>query len=158
MKHFEILALVVAVAFCHSAFAADKPSPAMAKAGNVRVQEKAVTARHMRGLMQGAPSTVPTLLLRVETRMENGKQMITATATAHTGGQTGPLTTTDTLDVRVSQPAQFRRETQQTNTAMASGSVDASGGKFKTVVADASMKVSGSEMARVTVSVPGDSR
>ena len=154
MRYVQILCLIVAVTLCQTSLGAEKAESAKTSQGGARVQEKAVAARQMRGLVQGTKTAVPFVLLRVETRMENGKQKIVATATAHTGGQTGPLTAVDSLLVRVTQPAQFRKEGRRTNTAVATGSAE-SGGALKAVVADAVMLAPGYEETRVVVKVPG---
>jgi hypothetical protein len=153
MKYLTTFSLILAIVLCQTSFGAEKTT-SKAKDSGARVQEKAVTARQMRGLMQAAKTAAPTLLLRVETRMENGKQKIVATATAHTGGQTGPLTAVDTLQVRVTQPAQFRKDGRRTNTIVATGSAE-SGGALKMVVADAFMVAQGFEDTKVVVKVPG---
>jgi hypothetical protein len=153
MRYLRILCLIVAATICQTSSGAEKDSP-KAKQGDARVQQKSVAARPMRGLVQGTKAAVPVLLLRVETRPENGKQKIVATATAHSGAQTGPLTAVDSLVVRVTQPAQFRKEGRRTNTAVATGSAE-SGGALKAVTADAVMVAQGFEEARIVVKVPG---
>jgi hypothetical protein len=52
--------------------------------------------------------------------------------------------------VRVTQPAQFRKEGRRTNTAVATGSAE-SGGALKAVTADAVMVAQGFEEARIVV-------
>lgn len=118
MKYLTTLASILAVALCQTSLGAEKTTSTKAKDGGSRVQEKAVMARQMRGLLQAAKTGSPVLLLRVETRMENGKQKIVATATAHSDTQTGPLIAVDALHVRVTQPAQFRKDGRRTNTTI----------------------------------------
>jgi hypothetical protein len=149
MKYLSIGFLIVTMALYGNASGAGE---------GARVQENAVKARHMRGEMQGVKGPDLTLLLRVETRIENGKQNITATATAHSGEKSGAPIAVDVLNVRVTEPAKFSKEGGNTNTAVANGSAVASDSKFKTVVADAMLGSHGVEDTRVTVRIPGDAR
>jgi hypothetical protein len=157
MKYLAIVSLLFAGLICQTSAASEKAVSSKGKQGAApRVQEKAVTARTRRGLMQGHKPEPITLLLRVETRMENGKQMIVAKATTHVNGATGPLRTVDSLEVRISAPTVMRRDGGRTNTASTAASIPAPDGKFKSVTADAGIMTVGMEDTRVTVTVPGD--
>ena len=109
-----------------------------------------------RGKIANARTIAKILMLRVETRMEGGKQKFTAIASVHTGSQTGELAPVDRILVRVTQPASASNSGSKASKAAATGSVDAADGKFKTVVADALLITEGLEDTKVALTVPGD--
>jgi hypothetical protein len=154
MKHF-LLALV-SLALCQTLSAAEKTAAPMTKAAGVRAEEKSMVAKLRRGKIAHAKTVATFLVLRVETRMEGGKQKFTATASTHTGAPTGAPATVDRIQVRITQPAAASGSTSKATKAATSGSVDGSGGKFKTVVADALMLTEGLEDTKLAVTVPGD--
>lgn len=156
MKRFGILLALASFIFCQTLSAAEKTAPPNTKPAGARAEEKSVPARIRRGKIANAKTIAKFLVLRVETRMEGGKQKFTATASIHTGGPTGESAAVDRLLVRVTQPANASGSTSRANKATATGSVDAAGGKFKTVVADALMLTEGLEDTKVAVTVPGD--
>jgi hypothetical protein len=156
MKRFGILLALISLALCQILSAAEKTAPPNAKAGGVRAEEKSVPVRIRRGKIANAKTTAKFLVLRVETRMEAGKQKFTATASVHLGAPTGEAATVDRLLVRITQPASVSGSTSRASKAVASGSADGAGGKFKTVVADALMLTEGFEDTKVAVTVPGD--
>lgn len=156
MKRFGILLTLASLVLCQTLSAAEKAAAPNTKAGAVRAEEKAVAARVLRGAIPNAKSIAKFLVLRIETRMEGGKQKFTATASVHTGGQTGAPAAVDHLWVRITQPTKSSNIGTSTSRANATGSVDASDGKFKTVVADAVILTKGLEDTKVAVTVPGD--
>lgn len=155
MKRFGTLLAFVTLVFCQTLSAAEKAAPANAKAAGVRAEEKSVVAKLRRGKIAHAKTTAQFLVLRVETRMEGGKQKFTAMASMHVGGPTGEPATVDRLQVRITQPASASGSASRASKASATGSAD-TGGKFKTVVADALMLTEGLEDTKVAVTVPGD--
>jgi hypothetical protein len=96
------------------------------------------------------------LLLRVSSQMENGKQVITATATSHLDGPNGSPERVANLTVHVTQPIDFHGEQKDGIRAEVINSVPAANGKYKTVVADATMTSPKFDDAKVSVTVPGD--
>jgi len=156
MKYLGILLALVCFLFCQISSGAEKPAPASSKASGVRAEEKSVVAKLRRGKIAHAKTTATFLVLRVETRMDGGKQKFTATASAHTGAPTGELATVDRILVRITQPSNASGSTSRAGKASTTGSADSAGGKFKGVVADALMMTEGLEDTKVAVTVPGD--
>ena len=96
------------------------------------------------------------LVVTVEQQMVGGQQEITASAAAHKDGPHGSLITVDGLRVHVTQPVDFATEPRKTGEARISKSIPATGGKFKTVVAEATLKSPDYANGVATVTVPGD--
>jgi hypothetical protein len=101
------------------------------------------------------PKTVA-IVLTVEQTMKGKEQEITATAAAHKDGPTGQLINMDGLRVRVTQPASFGTDPRRTGQASVTNTVPASGGKYKTVVAEARIASDHYTDTVVTLTVPGD--
>lgn len=156
MKRFGIFLALAALVLCQTLSAAEKTAQPDSKPAGGRAEEKSVPAKMRRGKIANARTAAKLLVLRVETRMEGGKQKFTATASVHTGAPTGEPATVDRLLVRITQPANASGSTSKASKAATTGSVDAAGGKFKTVVADALMLTEGLEDTKVAVTVPGD--
>ncbi len=155
MKRFGILLALSSLLLCQTS-SAEKTAPPNIKPPGVRAEEKSVPARIRRGKIANAKTIAKFLVLRVETRMEGGKQKFTAIASVHTGSPTGEAATVDRLLVRITQPANASGSTSKASKATATGSADGAGGKFKTVVADALMLTEGLEDTKIAVTVPGD--
>ena len=96
------------------------------------------------------------LVLTVEQTMIGKQQQITAKAGAHENGPNGPLRDVDGLRVHVLQPSDFGTEPAKTGEARITKTVDAPGGKYKTVVAEAMIKSPDYPDTKVTLTIPGD--
>lgn len=137
------------------------------RAGEVRKQlgphsaEKFALATQLGGPRSGAaedpnhPRTI-CILLTVEQTMKGKEQEIVARASAHRGGPTGTLINVDGLRVHVSQPADFGTKPSRTGDTSITNTVPASNGKFKTVVAEASINSPEYTNTSLTLTIPGD--
>jgi hypothetical protein len=96
------------------------------------------------------------LVLKVEQRMVGGQQEITATASTHRDGPTGTVLGVPNLRVHVTQPVDFSTEPRKAGEVHISKSIPASGGKFKTVTAEASFDSPDFNNAVVSLTIPGD--
>jgi len=96
------------------------------------------------------------LVLTVEQKMNGEQQEIIARAAAHKDGPKGSLVTVDGLRVHVLQPSDFGTEPRKTAEARATNTVSAPGGKYKTVVAEATLNGPDYSNARVDLTIPGD--
>ena len=96
------------------------------------------------------------LVLTVEQKMNGNQQEITARAGAHQNGPNGELETVDGLRVHVLQPTDFGTEPRKTGEARITQNVSASGGKYKTVVAEAILKSPEWVDSTVSLTIPGD--
>jgi hypothetical protein len=96
------------------------------------------------------------LVVTVEQKIVGGEQEITASAAAHKDGPTGNLIGVDGLRVHVTQPVDFGTTPRKTGEARISKSIPAAGGKFKTVIAEATISSTDYTNGVVSVTVPGD--
>ncbi len=96
------------------------------------------------------------LVLTVEQTMIGKQQQITAKAGAHQNGPNGPLRDVDGLRVHVLQPSDFGTEPAKTGEARITKTVDAPGGKYKTVVAEAMINSPDYPDTKVSLTIPGD--
>ncbi len=96
------------------------------------------------------------LVVRVEQKMVGGEQQITATASAHKDGPTGPLLGVEGLRVHVTQPVDFGTDPRMTGEARITQSIAAPGGKFKTVTAEATVNSPDFTNGVASVTIPGD--
>ncbi|MEO8439843.1 MAG: hypothetical protein ABI540_06430 [Spartobacteria bacterium] len=96
------------------------------------------------------------LVVKVEQQMVNGQQEITASAGAHRDGPTGALVSIDGLRVHVLQPVDFGTEPRKTGGARITQTVPAPGGKYKTVVAEATINSPDYTSGVASVTIPGD--
>ncbi len=96
------------------------------------------------------------LVVKVEQQMVNGQQEIKASAGAHRDGPTGPLISTEGLRVHVLQPTDFGTEPRKTGGATITQTVAAPGGKYRTVVAEATINSPDYTNGVASVTVPGD--
>jgi hypothetical protein len=156
MKRFGIFLTFASLVLCQALSAVEKTAAPNTKAGGVRAEEKAVAAKVLRGALPNTKSIAKFLVVRIETRMEGGKQKFTATASVHTGTQAGAPAAVDHIWVRITQPTKSSNTGTSASKATATGSVDAADGKFRTVVADAVILTKSLEDTKVAVTVPGD--
>lgn len=96
------------------------------------------------------------LVVKVEQQIVNGQQEITASASAHKDGPNGSLITVEGLRVHVTQPVDFGTEPHKTAGAKISKSIPSTGGKYKTVTAEATMTSTDYTSGAASVTVPGD--
>ena len=101
-------------------------------------------------------SHVVAIVVRVEQQMTSGGQEIKASASAHQDGPGGTLSNGVTLSVHVLQPSDFQTSPQVTGEARITKTVDAQGGKFKTVVAQAIASSPEFPDTTVELTIPGD--
>jgi len=117
-----------------------------------------VTHTGARTLNENDPNFARTLALvvTVEQKMVGGQQEISASAAAHKDGPTGTLIGVDGLRVHVTQPVDFATQPRKTGEARITKSIPASGGKFKTVTAEATINSTDYTNGVASVTVPGD--
>ena len=96
------------------------------------------------------------LVLKIEQRMTKEGQEITASGIARKDGPTGSPFAVDNFRVHVTQPADFSTKPTKTAGANIIKTVPATGGKFKTVTAEASFDSPNFAKAYVNITVPGD--
>lgn len=96
------------------------------------------------------------IVIKVEQQMTSGGQEIKASASAHTDGPGGNLASGVTLSAHVLQPVDFKTEPQLTGEARITKTIGASGGKFKTVVAQAVASSAQFPDTVVELIIPGD--
>ncbi len=122
--------------------------------------QKFVLVNHLGGrvLNDNDPNfaRVIALVVRVEQKMVNGQQEITASAESHKDGPSGSLLAVDGLRVHVTQPVEFGTEPRNTAGAKISKSIGATGGKFRTVTAEASINSPDFTAGSVSITIPGD--
>ena len=161
MKYLPHLLLATATALSLTSCAA----PGGATAGGPETQlgphsaQKFVLVSHLgRVLNESDPNYARTLALvvTVEQKMVGGQQEITASAAAHKDGPTGALIGVEGLRVHVTQPVDFATEPRKTGEARITKSIPASGGKFKTVTAEATLNSPDYNNAVASVTIPGD--
>jgi hypothetical protein len=159
MKYFLHIILAAATAFIFGSCAAPNSASTSAAATQLGPHsgQKVALVRFRHGEVASDSHDHPmALLLRVSSQMENGKQVITATATSHLDGPNGSPERVANLTVHVTQPTDFHSEQKDGIRAEVINSVPATNGKYKTVVADATMTSPKFDDAKVSVTVPGD--
>jgi hypothetical protein len=162
MKYLRYCFLAAVVAFSLFSYAVlDSRAREVEKQLGPHKWEKFALATQLGGGRAGAsedpnrPRTVAIVLV-VDQTMKGKEQEITATASAHRGGPTGSLVNIDGLRVRVTQPASFGTEPRRTGQASITNTVPAANGKYKTVVAEASIDSPYYTSTVITLTVPGD--
>lgn len=101
-------------------------------------------------------SHIIAIVARVEQQMTSGEQEIKASASAHTDGPGGALANGVTLSIHILQPSDAKTEPQVTGEARLTKTIPADGGKFKTVVVQATAKSEQFPDTVVELTVPGD--
>ena len=96
------------------------------------------------------------LVLRVDSTMEKGEQVINAMASIHLDGPSGASEKAQELKIHIMQPTDAHTEEHDSIGKGFTVRVPAPNGKYKAVVAEATMSSLKFENASVTVSVPGD--
>lgn len=96
------------------------------------------------------------LIVKVEQRMTKEGQEIAASCSAHKDGPTGALFAVDHLQVHVTQPVDFKTEPRKGGGVNITKTIPASGGKFKTVTAEATFESPDYAKASVSLTIPGD--
>lgn len=145
MKYLRYCFLAAVVAFSLFSYAVlDSRAREVEKQLGPHNWEKFALASQVGGPRAGAaedpnhPRTVA-IVLTIEQTMKGKEQEITAKASAHRGGPTGTLINIDGLRVHVTQPGDFGTKPQKTGQASITNTVPAANGKYKTVVAEASI-------------------
>lgn len=120
--------------------------------------QKFVLMQRRTGARDSDPLTGHTvaLVIRVEQKMNGGEQEITASGSAHSDGPSGALTSVDGLSVHLLQPSEGRTEPRKTGEARLTKSIPASGGKYRTVVAEAVVHSPEFPDTNVSLTIPGD--
>lgn len=164
MKYLPHLLLATATALSLASCAA--PGGGGAAAGGAETQlgphsaQKfvLVTRTGARTLNETDPNYARTaaLVVRVEQKMVGGQQEITAIASAHKDGPTGPLLGVEGLRVHVTQPTDFGTEPRKTGEARITKSIPAADGKFKTVTAEATINSPEFTSGVASVTIPGE--
>ncbi len=122
-----------------------------------------VLSTHLGGrvLNEGDPNYARTmaLVLIVEQSMNGNQQEIKARASARKDGPTGSMLSAQGIQVRILQPVQSVSEVRDKPGAgevNVTSSVASSGGKYKTVVAEATINSPDYTAKTVSVTIPGD--
>ncbi len=165
MKYLPHFLLTTIVAFFFSSCAA----PGGGEAGSAQNQlgphgaQKFVLATRLgaRVLNENDPNYTKTLalVLTVEQTMNGNQQEIKARASARKDGPTGSLLSAQGVQVRIVEPVQSASELRKTAEAgevHVNSTVSAPGGKYKTVVAQASINSPDYSPETVSVTIPGD--
>lgn len=96
------------------------------------------------------------IVLTVEQKMTGNQQEITASVAAHRGGPQGSLVGVEGMRVHVTQPGDFGTQPQKTGEARVTQTFSAPGGKYKTVVAEASIASSRYTDVKLSLTIPGN--
>jgi len=162
MKYLRCCFLAVVVAFSLFSFAVlDSRAREVQKQLGPHSWEKFAIVSHLGGPRASAaedpnhPRTVAIVLI-VEQTMKGKEQEITAKASAHRGGPTGTMINMDGLRVHVTQPADFGTKPQRTGETSITNAVPAPNGKYKTVVAEATINSPEYGSTVISLTVPGD--
>ncbi|MBA2433960.1 MAG: hypothetical protein H0V54_02535 [Chthoniobacterales bacterium] len=164
MKYLPHLLLATATALSLASCAApgDAGVSAGTQLGPHSAQKFALTTRlGARTLNENDPNFVRTLalVLTVEQSMNGNQQQITAKASARKDGPTGSLLDARGIQVRLLQPVQMESKLRTEPGAgelNVTSSVSAPGGKYRTVVAEASINNSDYSPKTVSLTIPGD--
>ncbi len=96
------------------------------------------------------------LVVKVDQKMVGAQQEITASASVHRDGPNGSLFGIEGLRVHVIQPTDFGTQPRKTAEARITQTTAAPGGKFKTVVAEATVNSSEYTTGTAALTIPGD--
>jgi hypothetical protein len=161
MKYLRYCFLVAVVAF--SLFSvSDGQAREVQKQLGPHSWEKFALVTQLGGPRTGAaedpnhPHTVA-IVLTIEQAMKGKEQEITAKASAHRGGPTGTLVAMEGLRVHVTQPADFGTTAKEkSGEVRITNTVPAPNGKYKAVVAEATINSPEYANTVITLTVPGD--
>ena len=156
MKYFPQFILAIAAAFVVSGAAGAGSTET--QLGPHSAQKFVLVAHAGRTFNENDPNFAHNvaLVLKIEQRMTKQGQEITASAIARKDGPTGTPFAVDNFRVHVTQPADFSTKPTKTGGAKITNTVPATGGKFKTVTAEASFDSPNFAKAYVNITVPGD--
>jgi hypothetical protein len=164
MKYLPHLLLAVATAFSLGSCAAPGNGGGTASSETQlgpHSAQKVAIVHHVGGARQAEsdnPNEPPeiAIVLTVEQKMTGNQQEITAKVSAHNAGPGGPLVGVEGMSVHVTQPGEFGTSPQKTGEARVSKTFSAPGGKYKTVVAEASINSPRYQNATLNLTIPGD--
>jgi hypothetical protein len=158
MKYLPHLLLTTATAFA-LAFGAMAADPAVASDTQLgpHSAQKFAIVKHLISRRSIDPNarTEIALVLTVEQTMIGKQVQITAKASAHKDGPHGILLNVAGLRVHVLQPSDFGTEPQKTGEARITKTIDAPGGVYKTVVAEATINSPDYPDTTVSLTIPG---
>ena len=159
MKHLPHTLALTAIAYSLASCAAPNATPPVADMGPHGKRAFQIVRMKHGELASDMQDHAMALLLEVSSKMEGGKQVITANASAHLDGPDGRTEPVDNIGVHLIQPLDFKTpppKDKKTAGATTTQSVAAPDGKYKTVVAEAMMSSSKFPDVKVNVTVPGD--
>jgi hypothetical protein len=164
MKYLPHLLLATATAFSLVFFAASGASGGSAEKETPlgpHSAQKVALSHHTGGARQAEsdnPNEPPTiaLVLIVEQKMIGNEQEITARVAAHREGPGGTLVGVEGMRVHVTQPGDFGTQPQKTGEARITKTFSAPGGKYKTVVAEASIDSPRYTDVKLSLTIPGN--
>ncbi len=164
MKYLPHLLLATATALSLASCAAPGGGGATAESqlGPHSAQKFALTTRlGARTLNENDPNFVRNLalVLTVEQKMNGNQQEIIAKASAHKDGPHGSLQDAQGIQVRIVQPVQSASKVRTEKGAgeiNVTNTVSAPGGKYNTVVAEATINNPDYTPTSVSLTIPGD--
>ncbi len=160
MKHLPhlFLATVVALSFSSCAAPTGGGGPGAESQLGPHSAQKFTLVTRRSGARDSDPQASHTIAIvaRVEQQMTSGGQEIKASASAHADGPGGALTNGVTLSIHILQPSEAKTEPQVTGEARLTKTIPAEGGKFKTVVVQATASSLEFPDTVVDLTVPGD--
>jgi hypothetical protein len=154
LKTSLLLPFALALASC--ATTGSTSSDAGAPAGPHSAQKIAIVRMKPGAVASDSLEHSLCLALKVDSKMDNGRQVITASASSHLDGPAGKPEKVKTLGVHVTQPLDMHSEGKDGIQAQVSNSIPAAGGKYKAVTAEAFMTSPDIADQKITLIVPGD--
>jgi hypothetical protein len=162
MKYLSQLMLVIAVTF---SFASGTTAAGVAVTSETPLgphsAQKFALVKHLvsrRTIDPGALMTIA-LVLTVEQKMNGNQQEIVAKAATHKDGPHGVMESALGVQVRILQPgtaASELRKTPEVGEVNVTSRIPAPGGKYKTVVAEATINSPNYPDTKVSLTIPGD--
>ena len=163
MKYLSQLMLVIAVTFSS---ASGTMATGVAVTGETPLgphsAQKFALVKHVisrRSIDPGARMTIA-LVLTVEQKMNGNQQEIVAKAATHKDGPHGAIESALGVQVRILEPgnpvASQPRKTPEVGEVNVTSRIPAPGGKYKTVVAEATINSPDYPDTKVSLTIPGD--
>ncbi len=157
-----LLATATALSFASCAAPGGAAGSAQNQLGPHSAQKFALTTRlGARTLNENDPNFVRNLalVLTVEQSMNGNQQEIKVKASAHKDGPGGSLQSAQGIQVRLIQPSQMASKVRNEPGAgemSVTSTVSAPGGKYRTVVAEATVNNPDYSPTSVSITIPGD--
>jgi hypothetical protein len=163
MKYLSQLTLAIAATFVFApgAMAAGGAAESETQLGPHSAQKFAML-QHLISRRSIDPSTRASvaLVLTVEQKMNGNQQQIVAKAAAHKDGPHGLLASAQGVQVRILEPgpvmASEMRKTPEAGELHVTKTIPAPGGKYKTVVAEATINSPDYPDSKISLTIPGD--